>query len=126
MSDLDVRDLVHALLGRGKDNAEPIGALAERTHLTRRQVEEAVQSLRLDGVAVASGNDGVWLGDLEDMVATAGILRGRLISQYRTLRAVRATTARLRATSVDQLALFGLDLTSGNVQDVTLTADLAG
>lgn len=104
-SDLAARDLVHVALGSGRDNAEPIGALSERLKLTRRQVEQAVQVLRVDGIPVASGSDGVWLGDAQDMAATAAILRGRLISQYRTLRAVRATTARLARHDYEQTSM---------------------
>jgi biotin operon repressor len=104
-ADLAARDLIHVSLGRGRDNAASLSEIAERLHLTRRQVEASVQALRLDGVAVASGSDGVWLGDMNDMAATAHILRGRLISQYRTLRAVRATTARLRADQYQQTSI---------------------
>jgi biotin operon repressor len=104
-ADLAARDLVHMALGRGRDKAVPIGELAESLHLSRREVEQAVQTLRLAGIAVASGSDGVWLGDAQDMAATAQILRGRLISQYQTLRAVRATTARLRAAQYQQTSM---------------------
>jgi biotin operon repressor len=104
-SDHLAQAIVHMALGAGRDNAEPIGALAERLQLTRREVEQAVQTLRLDGIPVASGNEGVWIGDAADMAATALILRGRLITQYRTLRAVRATTARLKAYQYQQLTL---------------------
>jgi biotin operon repressor len=105
VSDLQVRDLVHIALPRGRDNAVSMSEMAEKLSLGRRQVELAIQALRLDGIPVASGSDGVWIGDVNDMAATAHILRGRLISQYRTLRAVRGTTARLRAAQYQQTSI---------------------
>jgi biotin operon repressor len=95
--DFAVRDLVHVQLGRGRDRAESIGSLAERLQLTRRAVEAAVQSLRLDGIAVASGSEGIWLGDAADMAATASMLLGRFLTQKATYEAVQATAERLAA-----------------------------
>ena len=106
-ADLAARDLVHVNLGRGRDNAEPIGLLAEHLHLSRREVEAAVQALRLAGIPVCSGNDGIWLGDVEDVAATYRQLRGRVEAQNRTCWAMRATLRRLRAGQVHQLPLFG-------------------
>jgi hypothetical protein len=105
VTDLAARDLVHVSLGRGRDNAASLSDIAERLHLTRRQCEQAVQALRLDGIAVASGSDGVWIGDWQDMAATAAMLNGRLVSQVATIKAVEATTGRLRAAQYQQTTL---------------------
>jgi biotin operon repressor len=105
MTDMQARDLVHVALGSGRDNAEPIGALAERLKLTRRQVEQAVQALRVDGVPVASGAEGIWLGDSADMAATAAMLLDRLRSQRVTLEAVQATAERLARHDYEQTSM---------------------
>lgn len=107
MNDLPAADLVHVALGRGADNAESIGSLAERLYLSRRQVEQAVQTLRLQGVAVASGRAGVWItDDPVDLWATYSGLRRRVISQMQTVWAVRKTARRLRDKSYVQETLF--------------------
>jgi biotin operon repressor len=107
-ADLAARDLVHVALGAGRDNAEPIGALAERLKLTRRQVEQAVQVLRVDGIPVASGSEGIWLtNDPVELAATLRYLRGRIESQNRTAWAVRSTLRRMQAGRIHQLPLFG-------------------
>ena len=93
-------------LGHGADAARSIGEVQEELGWTRRQVELAVQQLRLDGHPVASGAAGVWLGDVADMEATYRYLRGRIESQAITAWAVRATLRQMRAAQVDQLQLF--------------------
>lgn len=88
MTDLPPADIVHVWLNRGRDNAEPIGSLAERLKLTRRQVEQGIQELRLRGVAVCSGPDGIWLGDVHDLEETVATLKHRIDQQRRTLQAL--------------------------------------
>lgn len=100
------RQLVLAQLGWGRDNALPLSAIAERLGWSRRAVEQAVQALRIDGKAVASGSEGVWLGDAADMAATYAYLRGRIVSQSVTAWAVRSTLRRMRAAEVQQLPMF--------------------
>lgn len=98
---------VLARLGHGSDAARSIGDIAEELRWTRRQVELAVQSLRMQGFPVASGRDGVWIGDAQDMEQTYRYLRGRIASQSVTAWAVRSTLRRMRAVEVKQTTLFG-------------------
>ena len=104
--DLAADELVYVWLNRGRDNAEPIGSIAERLKLTRRQVEQAVTDLRRKGMAVCSGNEGVWLGDYADLAETYSQLRGRMRSQAVTAAAVRRTLRRMRDRQVQQITLF--------------------
>ena len=105
MTDLSSADLVYVWLNRGRENAEPIGSLAERLRLTRRQVEQAVTDLRRAGQPVCSGNDGIWLGDHRDLSETYETLRHRMRSQAVTAAAVRRTLRRMRAGVVEQTTL---------------------
>ncbi len=107
------RDIVLTRLNRGRDGAISIGAIAEATHLSRRAVEKAVQELRVDGWAISSGSDGIWLADLEDMHRTIDSLQRRLAQQYLTLRALRDTEKRMAraAYPAEQLVAF-VDLAS--------------
>lgn len=97
-------DVVFMALGRGRDNAHSLSAIAEDLGIPRRTVEKAVQELRLRGLPVASGTEGVWVGDAADLDATARYLRGRLIAQYQTFLAVRRTAGRMRQSAVQQLS----------------------
>lgn len=93
-------------LGRGRDAAEPLGAIAERLNWPRRQVEQAINDLRHAGHPVASGAPGVWLGDARDLEETYRYLRGRIVSQSVTAWAVRATLRRMRSADIEQIELF--------------------
>jgi len=95
---------VLARLEWGRDRAHPIGSLQEVLGWPRRAVEAAVQALRLDGFAVCSGPDGIWLGTAEDLVLTLHSLKGRIIAQHATYRALRKTLRRLQG--VQQLGMF--------------------
>lgn len=95
---------VLARLGRGADQARSLSAIAEQLNAPRREVEQAVQSLRVSGFAVCSGSTGVWLGDRADLDSTIASLQRRLAQQYVTLRALRATARRMAGTQ--QLPLF--------------------
>jgi biotin operon repressor len=61
-----------------------------------RKVQECLQALRLEGVPVFSDEDGVRLAQTADEArACADALRRRLVSQYRTYRALRNTARRM-------------------------------
>jgi biotin operon repressor len=94
--DISIHDVVYVWLNRGRDNARSLSAIAETTKLSRRQVEAAVQRLRLNGYEVCSGPEGVWLGDDVDVTQTIASLRSRLRSQYKTLRAMQQGQRRRR------------------------------
>lgn len=64
--------------------------------LSIRQVQSALQQLRLEGKPILSDGDGIRLAQTADEArACAEALRRRLISQYRTYRALRATARRM-------------------------------
>lgn len=102
---------VLALIGRGRDTARTIGDLAETLNRPRRSVEQAIQRLRVDGWAISSGSEGIWLADLEDMHATIDSLQRRLAQQYLTLRALRETEKRMqRAAYPEQTVIAWVDI----------------
>ena len=82
--------------------AEPqtLASLADRAYLdSRRAAEQAVHELRLAGHPIISSGRGVWLStDPAEVTFGAETLRRRLIVQYRTVRALRATARRMRGT----------------------------
>lgn len=91
-------DLVYVNLRRGRDGARTMGDLAESMNVSRRQIEQSIQELRLRGFAVASGQSGVWVADhAADLDETIDSMQSRLVSQYRTVRAMRATRRRMLA-----------------------------
>lgn len=93
-----IADLVYVNLRRGRDAARTFGELAESMQVTRRVIEQSVQELRLRGFPIATGQSGCWLADRSgDLDETIDSGQSRLVSQYRTVRALRATRARMRA-----------------------------
>lgn len=101
-------DVLYNRLGVGRDNAFPLGWYAERLGVGRRELEQAVQQLRLDGYPVCSGPDGIWLADnAVDVADTLQHLRSRMRNQYATYLALRRTLRRMRTVDVHQETLFG-------------------
>lgn len=73
-----------------------LAALAFITGLKRREVEAAVQSLRLRGEPIVSDGEGVRLArDSEDALRCAQRLRRRAIGQLVTARALREAGKRM-------------------------------
>ncbi len=65
--------------------------------LSIRQVQSALQQLRLEGHPVFTSEDGVRLAQTADEArACSDALRRRLVSQYRTYKALRNTARRMR------------------------------
>ena len=81
---------------RGRDAAVPLSSIAETLNWPRRSVEQAVQDLRSAGFPVCSGSGGIWWGDERDLEQTLRSLRGRLISQYATYKALQRTLRRMK------------------------------
>lgn len=73
---------------------------------SRRDVEQAIQQLRLEGNPICSGAAGVRLARTADELAASNrSLHHRLREQYRTLRAQRRAEAQLRARENRDLTL---------------------
>ena len=86
------------LLNNSRAHARTIGELAEALRVSRREIEAAVQAARIDGVPIVSGSEGLWISDSPEEVARAAeSLRKRLVTQYATVRALRATARRMAA-----------------------------
>jgi biotin operon repressor len=65
--------------------------------ISTRKVQECLQALRLEGVPVFSSEDGVRLAQTADEArACSEALRRRLVSQYRTYKALRNTARRMK------------------------------
>jgi hypothetical protein len=78
--------------------------------VSRREVEEAVESLRLAGEPIVASNDGLRLTENPDeLAAYVEARRRRAVSIYLGTRALRRTTARMREVQDEQngLTLFG-------------------
>jgi len=76
--------------------------------VSRREVEEAIQSLRLQGNPIATGQRGVKLANSAAELAESNrSLHHRLKAQYQTLRAQRRAEARLRERETSQPTLWG-------------------
>lgn len=79
--------------------------LAQWCHLSRRDVEAAVQALRLRGEPIVSSAEGIRLTtDPAEVNECATALRRRLVTQYRTCRAMQNTARRLSQT--EQVTLW--------------------
>lgn len=99
----DWATLVRTRLMYGRDRARTIGELQEQLGTSRRIVERAIEQSRLEGFPVISDGDGVYLAQTsEEVRACADRLNRRLISQYRTVRSMRRTAARMKAPVVVQ------------------------
>ena len=86
------------LLNNSRTHARTIGSLSESLKVSRREIEAAVQAARLNGVPIVSGSEGLWISDSPEEVARAAeSLRKRLVTQYATVRALRATARRMAA-----------------------------
>lgn len=71
--------------------------LAQRLGVPVREVQEAIQRLRVGGEPICSGDAGVWLArDADELAASNRRLHHRLREQYRTLRAQRRAEVKLR------------------------------
>lgn len=103
-------------VGSGPEVSRSLLALLERPrtldelrlslHVSRREVEAAVEALRLSGEPIVGGNDGLHLTtDPDELAAYVEARRRRLATIYRGNRALRSTVRRLRER-VD-LTLFG-------------------
>lgn len=76
---------------------------------SRREVEEAIQQLRLEGNPIATGQHGVRMAHTADELAESNrSLHHRLKAQYQTLRAQRRAEARLRQRESTQATLWGM------------------
>jgi hypothetical protein len=74
---------------RGKDAAITYAELAERLSIPRRSVEEAVRQMRIDGIPLITGNDGVWAAETaQEARNMAERLRTRAIHQMETAQAL--------------------------------------
>jgi len=107
--DLLLVDHLRLHLSHGKHNARTKAQLASATAYPAREIEEAIRQMRLAGLLIASGPEGYWMGDPAEIEATIASLRGRVITQYRTIRTLRAALRAHRAIAAGQLGL-GLDV----------------
>lgn len=99
-------DILALHLNRGRDAAVTIGELQERLGVNRRIVERSIEELRALGKPICSDASGIWIADTADEVrACADRLNRRLVTQYRTVRAMRQTAQRMRASVVVQTDL---------------------
>jgi biotin operon repressor len=91
----DLSSLVQVNLRYGRDRARTLGELAEDMGISRRLVEKAIESMRLDGVPVCTGSEGAWLSvDSRELYAHAAALRSRAIHVLLGARALRRTARR--------------------------------
>jgi biotin operon repressor len=83
-----------------------IDDLRRALRVTRRDIEAAVESLRLAGQPIIAGNDGLRLTeDPAELAAYVEARRRRLVSIYKGNRSLRQTVRRLQEQR--DLTLFG-------------------
>ena len=94
------------LIGNSAATARTIGWIAEHAGVPRREVEQAIQTARIEGVPLVTGEHGVWATDSPaEASQMAERLRYRIVHQYVTYRALRATARRMAAQHVEQTAI---------------------
>lgn len=94
-------------LNNSRAAARTLGELAETLNVPRRSIEIAVQQARLAGVPVVSGPQGLWVSnDADEVLRAAEALRTRLVTQYATYRALRATGRRMSKAVGEQGTLW--------------------
>jgi predicted DNA-binding transcriptional regulator YafY len=72
-----------------------ISQIAEDMKVSRRQVEKAIEQLRLEGSPVCTGSPGVWLStDARELYAHADALHVRAARIHKGAEALRATARR--------------------------------
>lgn len=97
---------VLAMLVAYRGRSCTLASIALSLRLSRRDVEQAVQELRLAGEPLVSDSEGIrYTTDPKEVAACAEALRRRLVSQYLTSRALRRTARRLEG--INQPSLWG-------------------
>lgn len=103
-------DRVRAELRWGADRARSIGDLAEAMEESRRDIEQALQTLALtEYTPLVAGPRGVYLTHSPTELADyCESLRRRLVSQYLRIRALRRCARRMAAAEqkVEQTTLW--------------------
>ncbi len=104
----DAASIIRARLLWGTERAQTIGQLADMTHLTRRQVEQALEELVSSGShPIVAGPRGVWLeADPAAVDAYADALLRRCRSQYRRIAGVRRCARAMRSIEQPTLGLI--------------------
>lgn len=97
VADHDARAL-RAQLVRRTPPAWAFDDLAWQLGISRRRVEKAVEKLRAEGQPICTGPDGAWYSwRAAEVAACADRLEDRLRQQMATIRALRATAAKMQA-----------------------------
>ncbi len=91
------RDNVSAVLAALDAQPATLRSVALRAGLPRRRVEEAIEAIRRDGIAlVCSGPEGVWLArSVSEAAENIEARRRRAITQLQTVRGERRLLRRL-------------------------------
>lgn len=99
--DLPASDLVKVHLAWNEAGAQTHSQLARRTGLTQRQVQRAVEQLRVEGAPICTNtggeHPGVWLTqDPDVLLASYRQLRARALHQLANLRRMQRTAEAMR------------------------------
>jgi hypothetical protein len=92
-ADLTDADHLRMHLSYGHHTAQTKAKLAEATGIHPRDVEETLRQMTFAGEPIVSDGTGYWLGTDEEIEQYVERLRGRLITQYRRIRALRHVLA---------------------------------
>lgn len=100
----DFPSLVATHLWWGRDRAVTISQIAEDMEVSRRAVEQAIETLRLTGSPIISCAQGIYLStDAQELDAAVDALRRRAIHQLVGARALRATARRFAKVQQTEL-----------------------
>lgn len=99
-------DMADVLRQIGDGRWRTIDGLAASLGWPRRAVEEAIQQLRLAHYPILGGSAGIRLSDdYREVRAQAQDLRGRIVTQARTARAMLTTARRMEAAEAAKVGL---------------------
>lgn len=93
-------------VGSSQDTAVTLSAIADAAGVSRREVEQAIQQARLDGIPLITSGRGVWRAETaQEARSMAERLRSRAITQMTTAQALdRAADAMDRVGQTTWLA----------------------
>jgi len=91
-------------VGSSSDTARTLSQIAELAGVSRREVEQAVQQARMDGVPLITSERGVWRAQMpQEARQMAERLRSRAITQMETAAALDRAADAMEQTGQETL-----------------------
>ena len=85
-----------SFLPKGRENAKPIGEIAESAFMSRRKVEKALESIVQSGIPVIACEQGIYVAtSAAEVRAYAESLRGRIAAVQGRISALERAAERM-------------------------------